>query len=107
MPFTHEDPHQGRVSERSKKVGWHHVAYVPLVESYFQVFPWSLLRLLFIDPSGSGDEIFVSPCSNTLVLDYLDSRTGPPYASIKVYNLPRDKPVILPRVPCQYFVQSY
>ena len=41
--IAHEDPHWGRISEHSKKAGWHHVAYVvPSVESYFS---WSLLRL--------------------------------------------------------------
>ena len=42
--FANEDPHRGHISERSKKAGWHHVAYVTSVESYF---PWSLFILLF------------------------------------------------------------
>jgi hypothetical protein len=41
----YEDLHWGRVSERSKKAGWHHVAYVPSVKFRF---PWSLLRLLIL-----------------------------------------------------------
>jgi hypothetical protein len=41
----HEDPHSGRISERSKKAGWHHVAYVPSVKF---CFPWSLLRSLIL-----------------------------------------------------------
>ena len=32
-----EDLLRGRVPEQSKKIGWHHVAYVPSVESSF---PW-------------------------------------------------------------------
>ncbi|KAH9011325.1 hypothetical protein EDB85DRAFT_2297162 [Lactarius pseudohatsudake] len=62
--FTHNDLHQGRVSERSKKAGWHHVAYVPSVESY-------------------------SPC-HYQGYHYLDPWTGPPYASIKVFYRPKE-----------------
>ncbi|KAI9441450.1 hypothetical protein H4582DRAFT_2073628 [Lactarius indigo] len=62
--FTHKDLHQGRVSERSKKAGWHHVA--------------------------TGDEIPVEPRPNSVILDYLDPWTGPPYASIKVFYRPRE-----------------
>ena len=37
----------GRISELSKKVGWHHVVYVPSVKLYFSLdSPWSLPRLL-------------------------------------------------------------
>ena len=43
--FAHEDPHWGRISELSKKAGWHHVAYVTSVESSFL---WSLLMLLLL-----------------------------------------------------------
>ncbi|KAH9177551.1 hypothetical protein EDB89DRAFT_2226010 [Lactarius sanguifluus] len=87
--FMHESLHEGRVSELSKKVGWHHVAYVPLVVLYFQVFPWPLLRLLFINPSSTGDEILVKR-PNRATVDYLDSWTGPPYASIKISYRPRE-----------------
>ncbi|KAH9072856.1 hypothetical protein EDB83DRAFT_137514 [Lactarius deliciosus] len=62
--FTHKDLHQGRVSELSKKAGWHHVA--------------------------TGDEIPVEPRPNSIILDYLDPWTGPPYASIKVFYRPRE-----------------
>ena len=31
---TYEDLHLGRISERSKKAGWHHVGYVPSVMSF-------------------------------------------------------------------------
>jgi len=96
--LTHEGLHGGRVSERSKKAGWHHIAYVPSVGSYFQVFLWPLLRLLFIVPSSTGDEIAVKR-PNSVILDYLDSWTGPPYASIKIFYRPRGKPVVLSRSP--------
>ena len=37
----------GRISELSKKAGWHHVAYVPSVKLHFPLdSPWSLPRLL-------------------------------------------------------------
>ncbi|KAH9050312.1 hypothetical protein EDB84DRAFT_1555645 [Lactarius hengduanensis] len=62
--FTHNDLHQGRVSERSKKAGWHHVA--------------------------TGDEIPVEPRPYRLILNYLDPWTGPPYASIKVFYRPKE-----------------
>ncbi|KAI9465924.1 hypothetical protein BJY52DRAFT_1243484 [Lactarius psammicola] len=61
---AHEDLHQGRVSERSKKAGWHHVA--------------------------AGDEIPVRSRSHDIIVDYLDPRTGPPYVSIKVFYRPRE-----------------
>ncbi|KAH9006363.1 hypothetical protein EDB86DRAFT_3098017 [Lactarius hatsudake] len=61
--FMHESLHEGRVSELSKKVGWHHVA--------------------------TGDEILVRR-SNRATVDYLDSWTGPPYASIKISYRPRE-----------------
>ncbi|KAH9177552.1 hypothetical protein EDB89DRAFT_2064528 [Lactarius sanguifluus] len=61
--FTRNGLHTGRVSELSKKAGWHHVA--------------------------TGDEI---PCSrsNKVKVEYLDSRTGPPCASIKISYRPRE-----------------
>lgn len=62
--FVHEDPHRGRVSELSKKAGWHHVAH--------------------------GDEIPAAKCPNNLIVDLLDPRKGPPYASIKVFYRPRE-----------------
>ncbi len=106
---TYHDLHCGRVSELSKKAGWHQVAYVPSVDSYFQVFPWSLLRLLLIGPSSTGDEIPVRPRSNKVKVNchYLDSLSGPPHASIKIFYRPRGKPVVLSRSPYPYFVQSY
>ncbi|KAH8996752.1 hypothetical protein EDB92DRAFT_1814117 [Lactarius akahatsu] len=61
--FMHEGLHKGRVSELSKKVGWHHVA--------------------------TGDEILVKR-PNRATVDYLDSWTGPPYASIKISYRPRE-----------------
>jgi hypothetical protein len=33
--YKHEDPHSGRISELSKKAGWHHVVYVPPVKFCF------------------------------------------------------------------------
>jgi hypothetical protein len=61
--FTHEDLHRGRVSERSKKAGWHHVA--------------------------TGDEI-AAKVSFCVDVDYVDPWKGPPYASIKVFYRPRE-----------------
>ncbi|KAH9067806.1 hypothetical protein EDB87DRAFT_43864 [Lactarius vividus] len=61
--FMHEGLHKGRISELSKKVGWHHVA--------------------------TGDEIPVKR-PNRATVDYLDSWTGPPYASIKMFYRPRE-----------------
>jgi hypothetical protein len=84
--------HCGRVSERSKKAGWHHIAYVPSAV----VLPQPLLRLLLVDPSRTGDEI---PLTDHGVLNvtaqYLDPTDGPPYASIKIFYRPRGKPVAL------------
>ena len=37
----YEDLHQGRVSERSKKAGWHHIAYVPSI----LVFPLAVIKI--------------------------------------------------------------
>ncbi|KAH9079568.1 hypothetical protein EDB83DRAFT_2343361 [Lactarius deliciosus] len=62
---THEALHRGHVSERSKKAGWHHVA--------------------------TGDEIPIRGRAHRVKVDYLDHpRTGPPYASIKVFYRPRE-----------------
>ncbi|KAN0130160.1 hypothetical protein V8E53_012105 [Lactarius tabidus] len=58
-----EDLHLGRISERSKKAGWHHV--------------------------GAGDET-VARRQATVSVDYLDPPTGPPYASIKIFYRPRE-----------------
>lgn len=59
----YEDLHWGRVSERSKKAGWHHVA--------------------------TGDEIPANR-GHRVNLNYLDSRNNPPYASIKISYRPRE-----------------
>ncbi|KAH9047254.1 hypothetical protein EDB84DRAFT_1573692 [Lactarius hengduanensis] len=59
----HKGLHKGRVSELSKKAGWHYVA--------------------------TGDEIPNSR-PNKVEVDYLDSWTGPPYASIKISYRPRE-----------------
>ncbi|KAH9042716.1 hypothetical protein EDB85DRAFT_2226861 [Lactarius pseudohatsudake] len=61
--FMDEGLHKGRVSELSKKAGWHHVA--------------------------TGDEIPDSHC-NDVEVDFLDPRTGPPHASIKISYRPRE-----------------
>ncbi|KAN0130158.1 hypothetical protein V8E53_012103 [Lactarius tabidus] len=61
--YKHEDLHWGRISERSKKAGWHHVA--------------------------TGDEIPVKRV-HKILSDYLDSEDGPPYASIKIFYRPRE-----------------
>ena len=102
--FAHEDPHWGRISERSKKAGWHYVAYVPPVESYS---PWTPLILLLIDPCSTGDEIRVKKRRPAVKIDCLDPLTGPPYASIKIFYRPRGKPDVLSRSPFPYFIQSY
>ncbi|KAI9446310.1 hypothetical protein H4582DRAFT_2069666 [Lactarius indigo] len=60
---THEALHRGRVSERSKKAGWHHVA--------------------------TGDEIPIGGRANRVKVDYLDPWKGP-YASLKVFYRPRE-----------------
>ncbi|KAI9466361.1 hypothetical protein BJY52DRAFT_1183219 [Lactarius psammicola] len=70
--LTYEGLHLGRVSERSKRAGWHHVA------------------LLLIGPSSTGDEILVRKRSAKVTVDFLDSWTDPPYASIKVFYRPRE-----------------
>jgi len=62
--YLYEDLHGGRVSERSKKAGWHHVA--------------------------TGNEIRVTQRSHDVEVDYLDPSMGPPYASIKVFYRPRE-----------------
>ncbi|KAF8271130.1 hypothetical protein EI94DRAFT_1827888 [Lactarius quietus] len=83
--IANEGLHLGRVSERSKKAGWHHVAYVSSDKSCF----WSL-QLLFIDPPSAGEEMLVPPRPNNVLVDYLDPLTSPPHASIKVYYRPRE-----------------
>jgi len=62
--IANEGLHLGRVSERSKKAGWHHVA--------------------------AGEEMLVPPRPNNVLVDYLDPLTSPPHASIKVYYRPRE-----------------
>ncbi|KAH9072850.1 hypothetical protein EDB83DRAFT_2568583 [Lactarius deliciosus] len=61
--FMHEGLHKGRVSELSKKAGWHHVT--------------------------TGDEIPESR-HNRVKVDFLDSWTEPPHASIKISYRPRE-----------------
>ncbi|KAH9066481.1 hypothetical protein EDB87DRAFT_726540 [Lactarius vividus] len=61
---THKALHQGHVSERSKKAGWHHVA--------------------------TGDEIPIRGRAHRVKVNYLDPPNGPPYASIKVFYRPRE-----------------
>ncbi|KAH8996751.1 hypothetical protein EDB92DRAFT_1942367 [Lactarius akahatsu] len=70
----HEGLHGGRVSELSKKVGWHHIA------------------LLLIGPSSTGNEIPTRRRRKTkrLNLDYLDTEKDPPYVSIKISYRPRE-----------------
>ncbi|KAH9042715.1 hypothetical protein EDB85DRAFT_1916440 [Lactarius pseudohatsudake] len=61
----HKGLHGGRVSELSKKVGWHHIA--------------------------TGNEVPTPRHIREKVnLDYLDPRKGPPYASIKIFYRPRE-----------------
>ena len=69
--------------------------------------PESLLRLLLVDPSSTGDEIAIGKLAFCVDVDYVDSWKGPPHASIKVFYRPRGKPVVLFRSPCPYSVQSY
>ena len=83
--------HRGRVSERSKKAGWHHIAFVPSAV----VLPQPLLRLLLVDPSRTGDEIPLRTPVRHLTVHYLDPLDGPPYASIKIFYRPRGKPIAL------------
>lgn len=61
---VHEDLYLGRVSERSKKAGWHHVA--------------------------TGDETPIPRRPDLVLVDYIDQPTGLPYASIKVFYRPRE-----------------
>jgi len=56
--------HCGRVSERSKKAGWHHIA--------------------------TGDEIPLNQRQESATVDYLDPWDDPPYASIKIFYRPRE-----------------
>ncbi|KAH9072852.1 hypothetical protein EDB83DRAFT_137221 [Lactarius deliciosus] len=63
---THNGLHGGRVSELSKKAGWHHIA--------------------------TGAEIPARRRlkKDKLEIDHVDPRTGPPYASIKIFYRPRE-----------------
>lgn len=81
---VYEDLHRGRVSERSKKAGWHHIAYVPSVVVF-------LIGITEVAPSSSrtGDEIPVSFRPNEVEVDYLDPWAGPPFASVKISYRPR------------------
>ncbi|KAH9042714.1 hypothetical protein EDB85DRAFT_2139255 [Lactarius pseudohatsudake] len=89
---AHKGLHGGRVSELSKKAGWHHIAYVPSIGSYFRAFPWSLLKLLLIGPPSTGNEIPIRPRlkKDILKIDYHDPRRGSPYASIKIFYRSRE-----------------
>jgi hypothetical protein len=61
--LLYEDLHRGRVSERSKKAGWHHIT--------------------------TGDEIPVNFRPHEVEVDYLDPWAGPPCASVKIFYRPR------------------
>jgi hypothetical protein len=80
--------HQGRVSERSKKAGWHHVGYVLRPSSPRNSHP----RVIFIDPPSTADEIPSASSSArhkfSVDLKFLDPRDAP-YASVKVFYRPR------------------
>ncbi|KAF8271132.1 hypothetical protein EI94DRAFT_1827890 [Lactarius quietus] len=62
--LLYDDLHQGRVSERSKKAGWHHIA--------------------------TGNEIPIRYRPHEVEVNYLDSWAGPPYASVKIFYRPRE-----------------
>ncbi|KAH9005312.1 hypothetical protein EDB86DRAFT_2825568 [Lactarius hatsudake] len=82
---THEALHRGHVSERSKKAGWHHVAYAP--STVLPSFPLVTPK----DPFSTGDEIPIRGRAHRVKVDYLDHpRKGSPYASIKVFYRPRE-----------------
>jgi hypothetical protein len=76
--------HRGRISERSKKAGWHHVRYY-----IFQAAcPNSHLHMILINLSSTGDEVPDNIRSSTVELDVIDPRDAP-FASIKVFYRPR------------------
>ena len=80
----YENLHQGRISERSKKAGWHHIAYVPPAV----IYPLAITEVA-PSPSRTGDELPVSFRPNEVEVDYLDPWAGPPFASVKIFYRPR------------------
>ena len=86
----------GRISELSKKAGWHHIAYVYSIELHFPLDPPVATKVTKLAVSSTGDEIPVKG-RHTVKLNYLDSRDNPPYASIKISYRPRGKLVVFPQ----------
>jgi hypothetical protein len=76
--------HRGRVSERSKMAGWHHVRYHISQASN----PNSHTHVILIDSPSTGDEIPIAATSLVHVLDEIDPPNAP-HATIKVTYRPR------------------
>jgi hypothetical protein len=80
--------HQGRVSKRSNKAGWHHVRYVLGLKAT-RPNSSSHPRVILIYTPSTADEIPTSRYKYaTDLLTYLDPRDAP-YASVKVFYRPR------------------
>ena len=77
--------HQGRVSERSKKAGWHHVGYVICLSGHPSQF---LSCVILIDPPSTADEIPSAGPRCSVYADYFDPQDVP-YVTLKVFYRPR------------------
>jgi hypothetical protein len=82
--LLYEDLHRGRVSERSKKAGWHHITYVPSFVAFLPAITEAVTYSF-----RTGDEIPVNFRPHEVEVDYLDPWAGPPCASVKIFYRPR------------------
>jgi hypothetical protein len=81
--------HEGRVSERSKKAGWHHVRYVLTVICLPRPpVPNSHPYMILIDPPSTADEIASAGPTCSVYADYFDPQDSP-YVNLKVFYRPR------------------
>jgi hypothetical protein len=76
--------HRGRVSERSKMAGWHHIRYHVSQASR----PKSHPRVILIDIPSTGDEVPANSPPYSASLNEIDPPNAP-YATVKVIYRPR------------------
>ena len=73
---------QGRVSERSKKAGWHHVRLLRLPAASV-----THTRVVLIDIHSTADEVPAAPIYSVSVIN-IDPQDAP-FASVKIFYRPR------------------
>jgi len=87
QPRSIDGLHQGCVSERSKKAGWHHVRYyIPEAPIRFSDRRWLTVRC------STADEIPIE-ASDAVIPEYVDPQDAP-YAIFKVFYRPRGRSFI-------------